>query len=442
MLSRKIMVATLALFTLGLIYLMPNKESLDYSISKEDIEYVYTNTLEAIYLLDAHQYVTRVDVMGCDCDAVETAKDSMQGLIIDGKKEHIIPNGFRALIPSGTEVRNVELKDKILTINFSRELLDINEKYEEKMIEAIVYTLTSIDGIDKVIIQVEGEVLDKLPKSGKSIPTVLDRSYGINKVYDLATTRDIDSYTVYYVSHYNDYEYYVPVTKYVNKNKNDKIKVIIDELSTSPIYEDNLMSYVNANVSLINVINISSISAILKLDRKINLCVRHLNHILIRPHDQGVLVEPHRGDLLRKVIDLPEQFPARVVRAQFLPAVALLGSLAVAPLRSLIVADEHSIRLPAGTVGHTRELRVDRCDRAAPEIRQIDRIVKKEHALRSVLSKQAFWQRRCAVFNILIKGKLQHGRTAVLQRVAEPVADHLVVIGSPVKEVVSAHNIV
>ena len=252
MLSRKIMVATLALFTLGLIYLMPNKESLDYSISKEDIEYVYTNTLEAIYLLDAHQYVTRVDVMGCDCDAVETAKDSIQGLIIDGKKEHIIPNGFRALIPSGTEVRNVELKDKVLTINFSRELLDINEKYEEKMIEAIVYTLTSIDGIDKVIIQVEGEVLDKLPKSGKSIPTVLDRSYGINKVYDLATTRDIDSYTVYYVSHYNDYEYYVPVTKYVNKNKNDKIKVIIDELSTSPIYEDNLMSYVNANVSLID----------------------------------------------------------------------------------------------------------------------------------------------------------------------------------------------
>ncbi len=33
------------------------------------------------------------------------------------------------------------------------------------MLEAIIYTLTSIDGIDKVIIKVEGEVLNKLPNS-------------------------------------------------------------------------------------------------------------------------------------------------------------------------------------------------------------------------------------------------------------------------------------
>lgn len=252
MLSRKIMVATLALFTVGIIYLMPNKETLDYPIQNKSLEYVYTNTLETVYLLDVNDYVAKAEIMGCDCTPVETARDAIQGLIIGGEKEHVIPNGFRSLIPSGTEIKNLDLKDGILTINFSKELLDINEKYEEKMLEAIIYTLTSIDGIDKVIVQVEGEILDKLPNTSKSIPTILDRSFGINKIYDLTTTMNVDSYTLYYVSKYNDYEYYVPVTKYVNKGKNDKIKVIIDELSSSPIYEDNLMSYVNANVSLLD----------------------------------------------------------------------------------------------------------------------------------------------------------------------------------------------
>lgn len=250
---RKITVATLALLALALLYLMPTtEEEVSKQLQNSEIEYIYTNVTEVIYLLDSNDYVARTTVRGCDCDTIETAKDVTEGLIIGGAKNNIIPNGFRSLIPSGTEVLDVSLEDKVLTINFSKELLDINEKYEDKMIESIIYTLTSIDGIDKVIIQVEGEVLSKLPNSGKSLPTVLDKSYGINKSYDLTSTQDIDSYTVYYVSEFNDNKYYVPVTKYVNGEKQDKIKVIIDELSTSPIYETNLMSFLDSNVSLID----------------------------------------------------------------------------------------------------------------------------------------------------------------------------------------------
>ena len=251
---RKITVATLALCALLLLYFMPDTESVDYQLSQDNIEYVYTNAIEVIYLLDSNDYVARTTIKGCDCDTLETAKDIAEGLIIGGKKSNIIPNGFRTIIPSGTEILDISLEDKILNINFSRELLDITKEYEEKMIEAIIYSLTSIDGIDKVIIKVEGEVLSKLPLSGKILPTILDKSYGINKSYDLVSTNNIDSYTVYYVSNFNDNEYYVPVTKYVNvsNNKQDKIKVIIDELSTSPIYETNLMSYLSSNVSLID----------------------------------------------------------------------------------------------------------------------------------------------------------------------------------------------
>ncbi len=250
---RKITVASLALFALLLLYLMPDsKEEAKYTLSNNNIEYIYNNTKEVVYLLDSNNYVARTTIKGCECNTLETAKDLTESLIIDGKNNNSIPNGFRAIIPSGTEVLNLDLKDKTLTINFSKELLDIKEEYEDKMLESIIYTLTSIDGIDKVIIKVEGKTLEKLPNSKKILSTTLDKSYGINKKYDIVTPTNIDSYTIYYVSKYNDNEYYVPVTKYVNKDKIDKVKVIINELSSSPIYENNLMSYLNSDTSLIN----------------------------------------------------------------------------------------------------------------------------------------------------------------------------------------------
>ena len=246
---KKIMVATSAILILVIMYLLPDTSIKEIDLDKSSIEYTYDNIVSTIYLVDSEDYVARTTVSSCNCNTIDKAKDLVDGLIVDGKKSNIIPNGFRSIIPPGTSILDVNLEDKTLTINFSKELLDINEKDENKMIESIIYTLTSIDGIDNVIIKVEGEELTKLP-SGTKLPTLLNKDYGINKDYDLVTTRDIDYYTLYYVNKYNNYEYYVPVTKYVNNSSDDKIKVIIKELSSSPIYETNLMSYLNANTEI------------------------------------------------------------------------------------------------------------------------------------------------------------------------------------------------
>ena len=249
---RKIMVSTLALFALLLLYLIPDSEDRELKLEQDDIEYVYDNTIETIYLLDSNDYVARTAIATCDCDTVDVASELISGLILDGKKSEIIPNGFKSIIPAGTSVLGVELQEGVLTVNFSKDLLDINEKYEEKMIEALVYTLTSVDGIDRVVIQVEGEVLEKLLHSGKLLPPALDKSFGINKTYEFTSLNNIDSYTVYYVSSYNDNQYYVPVTRYVNNENTDKIKIIVDELASAPIYETNLMSYLNGGTELID----------------------------------------------------------------------------------------------------------------------------------------------------------------------------------------------
>lgn len=250
---RKIMVSTLTLFILLIIYLMPDSiDEKEISLTNDNIEYIYSNTLETIYLLDSNDYVARTKIDSCKCEGVDKARDLINGLIIDGTKSNIIPNGFKSIIPTGTSVKDISLDNGILTIDFSKDLLEITKEYEEKMIEAIVYTLTSIDGIDKVIIKVEGEVLDKLPISGKTLPTYLDKDYGINKIYDLTSMKDINSYTLYYVNTYNDNSYYVPVTKYINNDSQDKIKVIIEELYSAPIYETTLMSFLNSNTKLLD----------------------------------------------------------------------------------------------------------------------------------------------------------------------------------------------
>lgn len=250
---RKIMVSTLTLFILLIIYLMPDSiDEKEISLTNDNVEYIYSNTLETIYLLDSNDYVARTKIDSCKCEGVEKAKDLINGLIIDGTKSNIIPNGFKSIIPPGTSIKDISLDNGILTIDFSKDLLEIKKEYEEKMIESIVYTLTSIDGIDKVIIKVEGEVLDKLPISGKTLPTYLDKDYGINKIYDLTSMKDIDSYTLYYVNTYNDNSYYVPVTKYINNDSQDKIKVIIEELYSAPIYETTLMSFLNSNTKLLD----------------------------------------------------------------------------------------------------------------------------------------------------------------------------------------------
>ena len=41
-------------------------------------------------------------------------------LSVAGKRQDIIPNGFRSLIPKGCKVLNVSLNEGILTIDFSK----------------------------------------------------------------------------------------------------------------------------------------------------------------------------------------------------------------------------------------------------------------------------------------------------------------------------------
>ena len=249
---KKILISTSALFALFLIYLIPT-ENRELKNIKSEVTYIDSNIeTNNIYLLDSHNMVSLTNIMVSGSDIETKARDLIESLIQESTKEDQIPSGFKSIIPNETKILNLKLENNILKIDFSEDLLNVKKELEEKMIEALTYTLTSVDGIDGIIIYVEGNLLNKLPQTNINLPSTLDRSFGINKEYDITTTKDITSVTTYYVSKNNDEYYYVPVTKYLNDDR-EKIKIVIDELESSKIYNTNLMSFLNDNVKLLSV---------------------------------------------------------------------------------------------------------------------------------------------------------------------------------------------
>lgn len=258
--SKRLIMCSAVLFALFLMCIIPSNEEIDF---KENVTYTNNEvTKSTIFLLDKNNYLARTSVVTNNKDITKKAKELLQVLIKDGDGESKIPNGFKSIIPSDTEILSIEYENSLIKVNFSANLLDVKEKYEEKVVEAIVYTLTSIEEVKNVIIYVDGDILSKLPKTGIILPSTLDRSYGINKEYDLKSYKNVNSVIVYYVSKYNDETYYVPVTKYVNDSR-EKIKIIIDELASSPLYNTNLMSYLNGNITLLaNELDIDTLSLV------------------------------------------------------------------------------------------------------------------------------------------------------------------------------------
>jgi len=248
---RKILVSTSALFTLFLIYLVPKDTISNLENIPQELEYVNKEIQkQEIYLLNNYNLLSKTEVPIDSKNINQKVKELIEILIKDGSGENKIPSGFQSFIPSETKLLSMNYENNLLKINFSKDLLNTSLELEPKVIEGLVYTLTAIEEIDNVIIYVEGAIITQLPQSKLVLPSTLNRDFGINKQYHLETLKDINQVTTYYVSKYNDDYYYVPVTTYVNDER-EKIRIVVDNLTSTPIYNTNLMSFLNSNTKLL-----------------------------------------------------------------------------------------------------------------------------------------------------------------------------------------------
>lgn len=261
---RKIFITTLTAFVLLVVYSIPSLYQDDALKTNLEVEYITGIGTNNIYLLDKNDYLVKTKILLDSNSKEEQVKKLIRNLTINDNSK--FPNGLKATIPENTKLLEVYYDEHYLTLNFNNKLIKDEEKIE-KIIESIVYSVMDLGQIDGVIIEVNGETIDGYNK-------VLDRNIGINKSYDIKSRKDINKVVVYYLEQLDGVNYYVPVTKYLN-DSDEKIKIIINELTASYIYEPNLMSFLNSNTKLLdykeqeNVMTINFNNAIFDGDNKI-----------------------------------------------------------------------------------------------------------------------------------------------------------------------------
>ncbi|KAB7708590.1 sporulation protein [Bacillus aerolatus] len=187
-----------------------------------------------LYLIDKNGYVVSKTMPLSNTKSL--AKQALEHLVAEGPISNLMPNGFRAVLPAGTQVKSVNIEDGTATVDFSPEFKEYEKADEARIVQSITWTLTQFDSVKRVKMQVNGHPLTEMPIGKMALDEEgMTRQAGINMdasgTVDLADTRPV---TVYYMAQQGESYYYVPVTKRVSNKEEDQITAVVKELAKGP----------------------------------------------------------------------------------------------------------------------------------------------------------------------------------------------------------------
>lgn len=215
------------------------KEAVDKEVAEGSV-------MTELYLFDKNGYVVPQTLPLPKTESV--AKQALEHLVEGGPITEMLPNGFAAVLPADTEV-SVDVKDKTAIVNFSNEFKNYKPENELKILQAVTWTLTQFDAIEKVKLKLNGHDLNEMPVAGTPIGKDVSRANGINidtsDVVDITNTK---AATVYFLAGDEGTHYYVPVTRRVNDNN---IEGIVAELVRGPSYSSALLNDFSPDVELV-----------------------------------------------------------------------------------------------------------------------------------------------------------------------------------------------
>jgi len=112
---------------------------------------VYSATKDAMYLVPEHHVIPK---------NAHPAQAAMELLVAGTKDAQLV-----SVIPAGTKLKHISIKDKIAYVDFNDKLVKNNtggSTSEMLLVAAIVNTLTEFNDIQKVQIMVEGKKIDTI----------------------------------------------------------------------------------------------------------------------------------------------------------------------------------------------------------------------------------------------------------------------------------------
>ncbi|MFC4600444.1 GerMN domain-containing protein [Cohnella hongkongensis] len=192
-----------------------------------------------VYLLDRNGYLAPMSLRA-DRETsapVESAEKAIAWMTANKQLADQLPPGFVAVLPEGTRVAAVteNAAEQTISVDFAAPFPGIAASRERKVIEALVWTLTELPGIEKVKLSIGGKPIRSMPSSGLPVDTVLTRGLGINleKIKDIQPTYAM-GVTLYFASQSAEGEgYFVPVTRLVHRQE-DAAKAALEQLIAGP----------------------------------------------------------------------------------------------------------------------------------------------------------------------------------------------------------------
>ena len=177
------------------------------------------------------------------------AKATLRSMIAGSETEkRIAQSGLHGVIPEGTEIRGMSIKDGLCRVDFSKNILNTSSlEQEENMISAITYALTEFPTIDRVELLVEGQALSSLPNG-----------YAINKGFEreninLYGSEDGVNYTVYFKAPDTEVMgHYVPLTFSATKVGNP-VQFVVEKLFEGPPADTTLSNNIPIGINLRDV---------------------------------------------------------------------------------------------------------------------------------------------------------------------------------------------
>ncbi|MDT8859476.1 GerMN domain-containing protein [Alkalihalobacillus sp. MEB130] len=203
-----------------------------------------------IYLIDSNGLVVPQTLELPRTESV--LKQSLEYLVDGGPVTELLPNGFRAVLPAGTEVTVNLQEDGIAVADFSNEFKEYDPNQEKQVLEAITWTLTQFENVDSVQINVNGYKQDTMPVGGTPIGETVSRANGINletgSVTDVVNSKGV---TLYFLAQNGENTYYVPVTRRVASGQ-ESLTAAVKELLKGPSNESPLLTDFRHEVALLD----------------------------------------------------------------------------------------------------------------------------------------------------------------------------------------------
>lgn len=125
---------------------------------------------------DKHEYLLPVSM-----EYIGITEDMLPAQIVRSLSKEPKVKELYTQMPENVELLDSSITDKVLTLDFSREIKNYGgNSREEGLIKQLLYTMKQIEGVEKVKILIEGKK-DNLPE-GTDISTALSLPNGINRV--------------------------------------------------------------------------------------------------------------------------------------------------------------------------------------------------------------------------------------------------------------------